>query len=306
LNTNGYGPLLNLFGNVSSAASIPSNDYLSMEPSGASPYIKVNSNAAVKARYSDGNLSSPLIMTAKQGGFTLVYVNIYPLISQNANESETYRMLGNLLRDYVDAYTPTTVSAWFSNGSLLFTSLKANGTVSIETNSIITGSSDNITINGDYSKIVINSNQIQLQNGYGFYSIVTALNPSITVDSKNVASMNGSITFVVRQPKLRVDGKIEFENFYMMHASSTYTDGRTVMIDGRISLDIYVSDSYTIALPYKFESPITVTYPTPLIVFDETASLQQLLPYLIFVTSMVLVVVLIQRSVWLEGKRKEK
>jgi hypothetical protein len=277
-----------------------------MEPSGASPYIKVNSNAAVKARYSDGNLSSPLIMTAKQGGFTLVYVNIYPLISQNANESETYRMLGNLLRDYVDAYTPTTVSAWFSNGSLLFTSLKANGTVSIETNSIITGSSDNITINGDYSKIVINSNQIQLQNGYGFYSIVTALNPSITVDSKNVASMNGSITFVVRQPKLRVDGKIEFENFYMMHASSTYTDGRTVMIDGRISLDIYVSDSYTIALPYKFESPITVTYPTPLIVFDETASLQQLLPYLIFVTSMVLVVVLIQRSVWLEGKRKEK
>ena len=89
----------------------------------------------------------------------------------------------------------------------------------------------------------------------------------------------------------------------MLHPPTIYTDGRTTTLSGKITLGIYVSDEYTIALPYKFESSITVKYETPLMEFNEIASFMSTIPYIILLIIFAIPLIIIWRTkkVDLEG-----
>ena len=117
-------------------------------------------------------------------------------------------------------------------------------------------------------------------------------------------NLNGESTFLIKQPELIVDGKITFEDFYMLHPPTIYTDGSPTTLTGKISLKIYVSDEYTIALPYKFNSPINVDYEMALMEFDEISSLTNLLPYIIIIAIIIIPIFIIHQSKGQSSKNK--
>ena len=305
LNTNGYGPLLNLFGNISSntfiANGIFSDKHFTIQPSIEVSKITLDNNTKVKAQYVNNNFSSPIIMTTAQSGQTLIYINIYPLLSQNQHLNPTItHVLTENLNSYMEPYNERTITPWFSEPSLLFTTFRANGTVSIRSNSIASIKlPENQTLDtNSYNAILINSTEVTVQRGYGFYTTLTAFNPSITLQGNQTTSIaiNGNTTFLLRQPEISVDGTIQFENFYMLHPPTIYTDGRTTTLSGNITLQIYVSDEYTIALPYGLNSPIMVKYEKPLMEFNENTSFMLMLPYIILIMIFATTILLIQHS----------
>jgi hypothetical protein len=308
LNTNGYGPLLTLFGNISSqtfmANKIFTNRSITIQPVEV-PIIQPYDNILIEAKYANSLHSSPLIMTTTRDNVTLIYINIYPLIQQNQLHNQTaLQSLTETMSKYVKIFDEKTISPWFNKPSLLFTKLKANGTIHIFSNSIALinpqANTTNIGTEG-YNINQISSTKIILQEGYGFYTIITAYNPSITLQGNQTdylmagdnkvegqklsIEINGYVTFLIRQPKLSVNGEIQFENFYMLHPSTIYTDGRNTTLNGNITLSIYVSG---IALPYKFNSPIRVKYAKPLMEFNEIQFLSLLTPYIILIIILML------------------
>jgi hypothetical protein len=315
LNTNGYGPILNIFGNKTSetftADKIIDDQNSKKQPQIEVPKISLNNGVAAIAQYKNDNSSSPLVMTTTQGHLTLIYINVYPLLSQNQLFNPApIQTLTKTLRNYIDLYNETTITSWFREPSLLFTKLEANGTISISSNSIASSNlPENQTLNihnGD--SVTISSTQITVQSGYGFYTTITATNPSITLRDNQTTSVtiNGNATFLLRQPEICVNGNIQFENFYMLHPPTIYTDGRTTTLSGNITLNIYVSDEYTIALPYKLNSPITVTYEKPLMEFDDTQSLIQLIPYVLLIAIFAIPILLIQRSKTIDSQDNQE
>jgi hypothetical protein len=305
LNTNGYGPLLSLFGNISSnkifANGISSDNYYTIQPPVEVQKINPNGNTKITAQYVNNNLSSPLVMETNQSGFKLIYINIYPLLSQNQLFNLIPRQaLAKTLGDYIELYNATTVTSWFTEPSLLFTRLIANGIVNVQSNSLVSIQlPENQTLNTENcNAILIKSTKITVQRGYGFYTTLVAFNPIITLKGNQTtsATINGNATLLLRQPKISINGVIQFENFYMLHPPTIYTDGRTTTLSGNITLNIYVSDAYTIALPYKFQSSITVKYGKPLMEFNESASFMLMIPYIILVIIFATTVLLIQHS----------
>lgn len=178
--------------------------------------------------------------------------------------------------------------------------MKANGTAVVASDSVAfmkLPENQTLSLRGG-TRVLISSANITVQSGYGFYTTVLASNPSIVTQGAEVTSMttNGTATFLLRQPDISVNGSIMFENFYMLHPPTIYTDGRTTTLSGNITLSIYVSDEYTIALPYKLNSPIAVTYEKPIMEFDETQSLLQLIPYVLLIAIFAIPILFIQRS----------
>jgi hypothetical protein len=275
------------------------------------PKIDPNNDTKITAQYVDDNQSSPLVTTTTQGQLTLIYVNIYPLISQNQLFNPFLgQALAKTLGNYSELYDTTTVTPWFTEPSLLFTKLTANGTISVQSNSLASIElQENQTLStNSYNTILIKSTNITVQGGYGFYTTLIASNPNITLKGNQTtsATVNGNATLLLRQPEISVNGAIQFKNFYMLHPSPVYTDGRTTTLSGNITLNIYVSDEYTIALPYKLNSPITVNYQTSLMGFDETASLISLLPYIILIAIFATPILLIQRSKAVDSEDNQK
>jgi len=318
LNTNGYGPLLSLFGNISSdsflANGIFSDEYFTIQPPIKVPVITINNNTKVKAQYVNNAFSSPLIMITTRKQFTLIYVNIYPLIQQNQvfNQRLT-RSLTGIMSNYIETYDETVKSRWFYEPSMLFKGFKASGiiqvgstsiaSIKIQGNSIVKMNSETyynmstLKIEG-YKAIQIQSTEMTIQKGYGFYSTLIAYNPSITLQNNQTISIDimGNATFLIKQPQMVINGEIQFENFYMLHPSPFYTDGRTTTLSGNVTLHIQLSDEYIIALPYNFNSPITVRYVEPLMEFNENTSVILMIPYIILIIIFVATILLIQHS----------
>ena len=188
------------------------------------------------------------------------------------------------LREYLESYDKTRISSWFTTPSLLFAELKASGKIVIRSNSIILAQpleNEQIKLEDKNSNILqINSTQIIVQGGYGFYTAVTVLNPTIILPT-NELSFSGNLTFILRQPEIFINGTTEFKNFYMLHPPTIYTDGRKTTFKGNLTLHIYVSDEYTIALPYKLNSTIMIKYEKPLMEFNEITQLLPAIPWLI-------------------------
>ncbi len=305
LNTDGYGPLLNLFGNVSSNAflsnTILTDNSLNMQSPVEVPRISLMNNVIVLAQYANDGSSSPLVMMNTQGNSTIVYVNVYPLLLHNhLFDPSVVKALIETLTNFIDTYDDSTITPWISEPGLLFTKLQANGTVTTLSNSILSIEfPENQSLNlNDYDSVIVDSDEITVQRGYGFYTTLITSDPSITLIGNQTASVtiNGSVTFVLRQPEISINGTIRFENFFMLHPSTIITDGRTTILNGDVTLKIYGSDEFTVAVPYKFNSPITVKYETPLMEFDELASLEALIPYVVLLGIFAILIFFIQQS----------
>jgi hypothetical protein len=304
LNTNGYGTLLDIFGNTTSttfsASGILNSQNVEIQPSIEVTRINLNNNTKVEAQYVNNNFSSPLIMTVTEGKLRLIYFNIYPLLLQNQilNPTST-QALSEIVSNHIAFYNESEVTSWFTKPSLLFTNFQANGTISVSSTAMASIElPENQTVDlENYNCILINSTEITVQGGYGFYTALTASNPSIILQGNRTVSINvnGNATFLLRQPKISVNGEIQFQNFHMLHPPTIYTDGRTTTLTGKITLDIYASDKYSIVLPYEFDSPITVKYATPLMQFNETTSFLQLMLFVLLILLFVIPIALIRR-----------
>ncbi len=343
MNTNGYGPLLNLFGNRSpqefSATLIFANEDYKIQTPTEVPIIKLHTNTEMKGQYTNNTSQSPLIMTTTQNETTLVYVNIYPMLSHSSLlDDYPIHFLTESLSWCMAVFDESTVSPWFTESSLLFKGFTANGTASLSSDSIASIDpqvSVNVNIQTDdsryifenvtsvslagYDSVNLNSSRITVQKGFGFYTTLIANDPAIIIQSNHDASVsigsrmiegqtiglqiNGRVAFLIRQPKIHVRGEIEFQNLYMLHPPTIYTDGRNITLKGDITLNIYVSDESTIALPYRLNSPITVKYETPLMEFNETTSILLATPYIVLVLILIATILLIRR--YQSGKNME-
>jgi hypothetical protein len=304
LNTNGHGPLLSLFGNISSsriiANSISSQALYALEPPVEVQKIYPHKNTKIIAQYINANLSSPLIMEINQSGLKIIYVNIYPLLSQRQLFNSTVLQALETLSNYIDFYSETTVTSWFTQPSLLFTKLIANGTINIQSISLISNQlPNNQVLNTEsYNNVIIKSKKIIVQSGYGYYTRLIAFDPTIILEGNQTktVSVNGNITLLLRRPKISINGTVQFEDFYMLHPPIIYNDGRTTTLSGNVTLDILLSDEYIIALPYYFNSPIRVKYSNPLMQFNEFSSFLKMLPYIILTIIVFAPILLIKRK----------
>jgi hypothetical protein len=304
LNTSGYGPLLDVFGKQTSetftANSVIANQNSQRQPSIEVPKIALSAKTRVTAQYVNGSLSSPLVMTVTQGKLSLIYVNIYPFLSQDNLLNPTLtKALAGVLSNCIGLYDESSITPWFTVPSLLFTNLQANGTINVSSDAIASMElPENQTTNlKSYNSVFIKSTEITVQGGYGFYTSLTAFNPAISLLGNQTVTINvnGNVTIFLRQPEISVNGTIQFQDFYMLHPSPISTDGRITTLKGNMTLDVYVSDEYSIVLPYKFSSSITVKYATPLMQFNEVASLLQLIPYVIPISILVIAFFLIRK-----------
>ncbi len=276
MNTNGNGPILDLFGSYTPQQSQVDQPKITPEP-----------NVETLAQYAYKYSISPLVMTTTQGQLTLIYINLYPLIvNKQLLSSDLIQTISDAIKDYTEFCDDNTISSWFTDPALMFKTFAAEGEISVYSSSGAMLTDNQTTVTGDFSELLINSNSITVQRGYGFYTTVTAMNPSITLqgNTKTTTSLNGNVTFLLRTPEISVNGQIQFMSFYSLHPPMVYTDGRTASLSGDITMDICLSDEYTIALPYRFNSPITVNYEKPLMEFDEVEALVSLLPYMLLLT----------------------
>jgi hypothetical protein len=311
INTNGYGPLLSFFGNISSnkilVNAISSRGLYAIQPSVEVQKIYPSKDTKVIAQYVNDNMSSPLVMETNQSGFKLIYVNIYPLTLQGQLFKPVILEALEILSNYIDLYDATTVTPWFTEPSLLFTRLIANGTINIQSNNLIsTKISENQTLNTkSYKTVRIESKKIIVEPGYGYYATVVAFDPTIILMGNQTASIqiNGNVTLLLRRPKISINGTIQFESFYMLHPPPIYSDGRTTTLMGNVTLNIQLSDGYIIALPYHLNSLIRVRYSKPLMEFNEFSSLIKMIPYIILSSLFTVAIFLITRArAWLLGR----
>ncbi|MEM3674479.1 MAG: hypothetical protein QXG08_03275 [Candidatus Methanomethyliaceae archaeon] len=293
LNTNGYGPFLNQFGKLTDQTFIAksiaiSNKHFSINSPFIVPIINFNNNLEATAYYTNRISSSPMIIKTIQNQTTIIYINVYPLIEKNLLINPVISaILMEEMGNYIERYDEKGVTKWFTEPSLLFTQFQANGTINIQSEAInlinIQGNQTSYYINGKI--ISIECRDLITECGYGFYSVITAHNPTITTQSNSntTININGNVTFLVKQPKIKVNGSIRFKDFYILHPPTIYANGRAASLSGNITLEICTSDKYSIALPYSFDSPITVRYDKPLMEFDEILSFLKLITPLIIV-----------------------
>lgn len=304
INTNGYGPLLKFFGNLSSKSFkangiLINNYYYPLKKPVTSPTIKPHAKTKIVGYYTNGQLRSPLAMLLPQK--QLIYVNIYPLLSQ-LPYLDLQSLFKNSLGYYLDSYNETTITPWFLKPSMLFKKAEINGTIQIfpksiafikiqENNSVsVHTKTTNYTIKSitainidTCTRVKINSSKVVIQKGYGFYTTLKVYNPLITLSGDSIVfinggikikgqeillKINGDVELLVRQPKILIKGESMFKDFYMLHPPIIYTNGRNVKLSGIMDLNMYASDEYTVVLPYRFSSLITITYEKPLIKFS--------------------------------------
>jgi hypothetical protein len=205
--------------------------------------------------------------------------------------------------------TIQTITSWFTESGLIFSQLEANGTIQVNSNSVASielPEPENIIIPSE--KISFISSQITVKSAFGFYSTIIALDPTITWggNSAVITRASGNVTFLLRQPQICISGNSIFENLYVYHPPTIYTDGRTVELDGNITLSIETTNKQLVALPYELSSQITVKYEKPLINLNELDLLRLLLPYLVIVMIMVVIVIIIQHSTPTHSETKIK
>jgi len=294
LNIDGNGPLLNLFGELTSKKFRTNKvfivkEYFTLPTTIEVDVIRPYDDVKVESEYFNYLFSSPLIMMKSQNDLTLVYVNIYPLVKHDLIPNlKDVQYLFSTLKEYIEEYDESKVTPWFVESSLLFTALKARGSINIRSNTIIPiNLPQNYVMEAEeYDEVEINCAKIIVQGGYGFYTRIIVVNPLIKmIDFENnysiTLNIRGNAAFLVRQPKLSISGEVVFEKFYMLHPSIVPTDGRKTTFMGNITLFIYSSDEYIVALPYKLNSTAVIKYEKPLMKYDELSALPRLVPYLI-------------------------
>jgi len=321
LNTNGYGPILNLFAQETNI-TITSNKILLREEgesrsieSIVMPKLIPKQETEVLLWYmQNDSFKSPFIMRKAKGSSCLVYVNVYPLI-KNGKYIRNFKMLNDLPKILgLKTFNSETNSLWYPqtnvpHSRLLYSSLEANGTISILTVSAVIPKLENATLcildgqnEHTYSNIsslsihrceniTINSKHILQSNGIGFYGIFRAINPEITIKGSNITlelfvtngtsckrSVSGQlilrfmkeILIVARSPSVNINGISVFDSVEPTRLAPIRGGSKQITFNGQLQLKVGVADAYSFTHWIKLYKGC-VCYNPPLIAIDESA-----------------------------------
>jgi hypothetical protein len=320
LNDNGFGPILGAFGRLSSQSLIlgevaSGTSMAALERPVNASIITPNDDVNVMASYSNGNMSTPFIMSRSYGSYTVVYVNVFPLVQKGEIvASSAERLAGAVLEPFIAFSNPHVISPWYTSPSIIFSSMNSTGSISIKSNSIVGLNETNgmilesggtkITVGlpsalaaSGYNLVKITASKTSISGGYGFYSFVTLSNGSLVFSGTALVNVTAgeshisghqvsvivpnSISLVVRQPMVSIDGLADFEGFYSLHPPSLYSDGRQIQLKGSISFQMYSSDASSVALPVSFGAGTVASYETPLMSFSEWSAFLASVPYVV-------------------------
>jgi|GEM_PF-3267776 len=320
LNDNGFGPILEAFGTLSSRSIIAGNvdspgAMTALEQPVNVSVISPNDNVDVAAWYSNGNLLAPFIMSESYKDHTLVYVDILPIVqNEEIVGSGVSRLAGAALEPFIALSNPAAISPWFTSPSIIFSSMNSTGSIVMKSNSIIVaglnetsglvlesggtrvtvGPASSLVATG-YDQVEVSATEASISGGYGFYSFVTLSNSSLVFSGTNHVNVTAggshlsgqqvsviipkTVTLLIREPVVSINGLADFGGFYSLHPPSLYSDGRPVQLRGEISFRMYSSDTSSVALPVSFGAGTIASYKTALMSFDEWSEFLASVPF---------------------------
>ena len=230
------------------------------------------------------------IIRKEIGGGNITYVNIYPILNdmENSNEKASYYQeiisfikplnsqlehfeysLGELL-DFKKITMTENVTT--STSTLLFPLdvFYPNVSLTLLSGDVISYTNVTRISITENNRITINSSNMTLSNGEGFYSYLyfdrqvslNSLNDSLSVsviedNGKENARINEvktitindekSIKLLARQPTITIQGQIIFSELYSSGDlyQKTQTRGQDLTVTGLTKLEIYLSDTYS-------------------------------------------------------------
>jgi len=342
LNTNGYGPLLSLFAEkgekIAVATQIKFNEAT----------IILNNSLTLLKLYPKENIVcpswyqqnftkvSPFVMVKKEKPIMMIYINIYPLLQQDLlfGNSMIYKCIRKIIN--LDLFDSRATSIFYlPRGKLprlLYRSFKANGTIEIQSSSVIfinlNGISLNV-LNGRTrksfmnvselyilnGKIIINSDNIVHSGGIGFYAFVRIKNPQfhvvgseakIKIISNGVShivrayhqeiilNLNGDISMLIRHPKLNIRGNVYFESLEATRVIPISKAGVTnVFFEGDIKFSISVCDVFSFTDYVDYYLLRNIGYQSPIVQVNELDYLTALFKYLSLSIFLALVIIVL-------------
>jgi hypothetical protein len=313
--------------------------------------VSTKDDVTVLSSYTNGQTNSPFAVKKIIGNSEIIYINIYPLneamLPNEVAIRSFYPMLGNLL-EIANVDLPkydNNVVPWIMNDAvpfLIFKNTTLAGNVNVYSTSVIfpqevnfkkiiikTGirelSLENVTSlviqNGD--NVNIFAHQIEISSGKGFYPLLTADSPQITIMGSNAdlaiklangsivnvnnepmpkLSIDGSISVYVRTPSIQNDGESKFNEAYAIHSyyANLQTLGETLCIRGYVKFDMPLSDTYSFATDFIYSG--SVERQPPLLQWDEWGSIKESAFWLVVSSSFFVTLFLINRYLNVEVK----
>lgn len=312
--------------------------------------ISVKDDVEALSSYTNGQENSPFAVKMIIGKSEMIYVNVYPLneamLSNEVARRSFYSILGNLLKianvdlpKYDDDVVP-----WIMNDDvpfLIFKDATLTGNVSVCSTSLIFPEEINlekVSIESDVREwslenvtslairsgdnINILARQIEVSEGKGFYPLLVADSPQITIVGGNTSlairlangslvqinnepmmklSIQGTIDVYVRTPSIQNDGESKFREVYSIHSyyAKLRTLGQNLLIQGQVKFDMPLSDTYSFATGLTYSG--SVERQPSLLPWNEWESIKESAPWLVSFSSLFVTLFLISR--YLKGRR---
>ena len=297
LNTNGYGyfgdSLFSLQTSSFNPTQIDGKLTIELPPTGLiTPEITLkNSSDKILSQYISYKNTSPFIVSQKIGTGELVYVNVYPIINEieKTPASLFYNILGSLLNEinlpkidansiYPEEADVNTIylgnNSLIETTSILFPSNPIFENIKVETaiDNFTFFNVTNIDIN-NYTTIGISADNVTINNGQGFYSLLSIKSPfsfgssdlmrlsmitgNETIHLTNITKLSftsdSSVKLLARTPSV-IAKEVNFVEFYSFGNLQTVTNtyGQNLKITGTTKFSVVVSDSYSVLKNVSF------------------------------------------------------
>ena len=285
--------------------------------------------------YTNNTTNVPLIAERMIGNQTeLYYLNVYPIISSalaNANSSQNLsQILANVFDILGLPKYDKSVPSWViedNNPVFAFKEGFLQGNTSIHADSLIPSeklglpevciSTSNgqtflkdvtsLSVQNPGGKIAISSQNVTVENGIGFYTLMSIDSAQIMITGENILisamtsngtytnsqssktaeiSINGSLSTYVDNPIIQTVGEAYFHEAYAFHSylGSLQTMGTDLTIKGETNFSLILSDEYSIASNFTWTGSTVRGYPT--FTWNELASIQK--SFLYFVLAIII------------------
>jgi hypothetical protein len=318
LNTNGYNSFArSLFSQENSTFEAKKVEGVKValdlpEESTMSKLALKNSTMSVLSRYIGLNMEAPFIIKQNYGKGELFYVNVNPILQamrKSAKPSMYYNLLGELLEDL---NLPKIEKGFILSADGYVKEIYLRNDVEIETTSLIlplkttlkqleieTRNGTIILFNvtnikmGNYSKLLVKTENLRISDGQGFYATLK-LNNTITIkpseglldleivtkEAKRYITQvvqisivpNEYIQLLARTPKVSAS-EVSFIEFYTLGSLNqrTRTYGQNLKVSEKTSFQIMLSDSYTILRDAELSG--SFKRDPPIVSFDEFSTI---------------------------------
>jgi len=260
--------------------------------------ILADEEAEILADYWSEDGTCPLAAKHGIGNGTIIYLNLKPIFSQLPLD-EALKITSKVMEGLILHYEEQGKGKVKYEKVLLFKSLSAEGLVNV-TSRFISMSSQNISaeimlgdekileelesldVSGD--RVVIQAEEAKIQGGAGFYTLLEARNPRITVETKSGkrslikihtftngkeqevefreetmhVKVFGKAEFYVFRPELEVSGTIFLENAWAYYPLywRLRTQGQNLTLDGNAIIEVHLSDTYSLSSGLEWKGSV--------------------------------------------------